>query len=297
MRLGLCLDPRRPWSDARRLAQLVDDAGWSTVYVCDHFLPVDGAVDPAVPLHEAWTSLSVLAGATQRIRLGTLVLGAGYRHPAVVANMAATLDRISGGRLVLGLGAGWQPNEHAEYGISLLDPAQRCDRFAESCEVIDGLLNGEPPLTFVGAYYRLDAARCGTAPVQARVPILIGGSGEQRILPIVARFADAWHWWADPEAFAAKSAVLADRCAEIGRDPQTVQRLTGQVVHVSDGGPVPDCVEPGSDVVGSVDEVVAQLVEYERAGVDEFVVRDHGGMTLDAMAATVTALSARLIDS
>jgi F420-dependent oxidoreductase-like protein len=297
MRLGICLDPRRPWSDARRLAQQVDDDGWASVYVCDHFLPVDGAVDASVPLHEAWTSLTALAAATRHIRLGTLVLGAAYRHPAVVANMAASLDRISDGRLVLGLGAGWQTNEHAEYGIPLLDTAQRCDRFAESCEVIDALLHRGAPVTFAGDYYTLRDARCGTVPRQSRVPLLIGGGGEQRILRIAARYADAWHVWGAPDAFAAKSAVLDQRCGEIGRDPSRIQRLTGQVVFVHEGGAIPSFLDPTEDVVGDLDQVAAQLAAYEQAGVDEFIVRDHSGTPLDAMLATVTALGSRFSDS
>jgi F420-dependent oxidoreductase-like protein len=290
MRLAICLDPRRPWVDAVRLAQAADGAGFVTVYVPDHFLPVDAVLDPPVPMREAWTSLSALAMATARIRLGTLVLGAAYRHPAVVANMAATLDQVSGGRLVLGLGAGWQPNEHDEYGIRLLEPTQRCDRFAESCHVVEGLLNSRSPLTFRGEYYSLADARCGAAPVQTRVPLLIGGGGEQRILRIAARYADAWHFWATPQLFAAKSSVFDQRCAELGRDPSTVQRLTGQVVHVLDEYPTPECVDPETDVVGHLDDVAQQLSGYQRVGVDEFIVRDHGGIPVDAMLTTITAL-------
>jgi alkanesulfonate monooxygenase SsuD/methylene tetrahydromethanopterin reductase-like flavin-dependent oxidoreductase (luciferase family) len=294
VQLSLCLDPRRPWSHAVRLAQLVDGLGWSTVYVPDHFLPVDGGVDPAVALQEAWTSLSALSAATTRVRLATLVLGAAYRHPAVVANMAATLDRISSGRLVLGLGAGWQPNEHEQYGIPLLPPAQRCDRFAESCAVIDGLLH-HSPFTFDGDYYWIDGAHCGRSAQQPRVPLLIGGGGEHRILRIAARYADAWHWWATPSEFAAKSAVLDARCAEIDRDPSSIRRVTGQVLHVI--GPdesvddLPAALDPSDDVVGGIDEVRAELRAYRDVGVDEFIVRDHGALDVDAMSATVTALS------
>jgi alkanesulfonate monooxygenase SsuD/methylene tetrahydromethanopterin reductase-like flavin-dependent oxidoreductase (luciferase family) len=290
MHLGLCLDPRRSWRDQEALARQVDEAGWQTLYVCDHFYPADSAPTDAVAVSEAWTTLSAIAVVTTGVRLGTLVLGAAFRHPAVVANMAATLDRRCDGRLVLGMGAGWQPNEHAAYGLELLDPTRRLDRFAEFCEVIDGLLHA-PPVTFHGQYYSVTDARCGSRPVQPRVPLLVGGGGEQRTLRIAARFADLWHHWATPESFNAKSRVLDRRCGEIGRDPAEVGRLTGQVVHVTSGSEVPDWLDPNEDVVGPVDVVADQLSVYANAGVDEFIVRDHSALSLESMQATVAALT------
>jgi alkanesulfonate monooxygenase SsuD/methylene tetrahydromethanopterin reductase-like flavin-dependent oxidoreductase (luciferase family) len=224
------------------------------------------------PMLEAWSVLTGLAMATTTVELGTLVLGMTYRHPCIVANMAATLDHVSGGRLVLGLGAGWQVNEHVAYGIPLPEVGARLSQFAEACAIIRGMLRGESP-TVDGQHYRTVEARCEPLPVQARLPILIGGGGERRTLRIVARFADEWHAWATPAEFRHKNAVLDQHCADIGRDPSSVRRLTGQAVRITAHEPRPS-FDTGSDVVGLPVSVAAQLDEYERSGVDEFIVRD-----------------------
>ena len=134
MLIGVCVDPGRPWDEVRVLAEVADEAALATVYAVDHFMAYGpaGGTAPSAPVLEGWTTLTALAALTRRIRLGTLVLGATYRHPAVVANMAATLDQLSGGRLTLGLGAGWQQNEHTAYGIDLPPVRERLDRFEES---------------------------------------------------------------------------------------------------------------------------------------------------------------------
>ena len=198
MKLSLCLDPGRPWSEARAMARQVDEAGWHAVYQCDHFMPhdVDG-LPRAGDVSECWTTLSALAAITTRVRLGSLVLGNTYRHPAVVAGMAATLDRISEGRVVLGIGAGWQPNEHAAFGIPLPEPAERIDALDEACTVLRMLLD-DGHCTFSGATYQLRDAICEPRPVQDRLSLLVGGGGERRTMKVAARHADVWHCWADP---------------------------------------------------------------------------------------------------
>src|SRR5215471_11525320 len=232
MRMSLCIDPGRSWTQVLALAQRVDSAGWHAVYVSDHFMPHDPAGRAADgPVLECWTVLAALAAQTATVRLGSLVLGNSYRHPAVVANMAATLDQVSGGRLLLGLGAGSQPNEHHAYGIELLSPSERISRFAEGVEVIASLLRSEH-VTFRGSYYSLDAARCEPTSLQRPLPLLVGGAGERRSIPLAARFADAWHAWTTPEQFRHKSRVLDAACAAVGRDPADVRRLTGQVLLV-----------------------------------------------------------------
>ena len=154
------------------------------------------------------------------------MLGGTYRHPAVVANMVAALDHVSGGRAIAGLGAGWQVNEHAAYGIDRLSVKDRSDRFEESVHVVASLLR-EPRTTYDGRYFQLTDAPNQPAPVQDRLPVLVAGGGEQRTLRTVARYADVWHTWGTPESFAAKSAVLDERCAEAGRDPGEIRRATG----------------------------------------------------------------------
>ena len=268
--VSVVLDLARPWRDVVDLARMADDVGVHTVYVPDHFMQHDG--DDAVsdgPMLEVWTVLTGLATVTERVRLGTLVLGAGYRHPAVVANMAATLDHVCGGRLTLGLGAGWQANEHRAYGIDLPPAAERSDRFEEHTQAIHSLLRRDRT-TLAGTYVTLTAAPCRPAPLQDPLPILVGGGGERRTLRIAATYADAWHTWATPEELAAKSAVLDAHCADVGRDPSEIRRVGGRWVDDLD--------------------VAVHLVSY--AGVaDEVVLIDHRdrpvGETVDLLRAAV----------
>jgi F420-dependent oxidoreductase-like protein len=194
------------------------ESGWTF----DHFYPILKA-DPAGPCLEGWITLTALAQATRRLRMGTLVTGIHYRHPAVLANMAAALDIVSGGRLELGIGAGWNEQESGAYGIELGTPKQRSDRFEEACEVITGLLTQETT-TFKGSYYELTDARCNPKPVQQpHPPICIGGSGEKRTLRTAARFAQHWNFvGGTPEQFSQKRDVLYQHCADLGRDPAEI---------------------------------------------------------------------------
>jgi len=172
---------------------------------------------------EGWITLTALAQATTRLHMGTLVTGIHYRHPAILANMATTLDIVSGGRLELGIGAGWNEEESGAYGIELGTPAQRSDRFEEACELIVGLLTQETT-TFQGRYYQLSGARNEPKPVQRpHPPICIGGSGERRTLRTAARFAQHWNFvGGTPEEFARKRDVLHEHCEDLGRDPAEI---------------------------------------------------------------------------
>src|SRR5947208_10321677 len=199
----------------------VFESGWTF----DHFYPIFS--DPDGPCMEGWTTLTALAQATRRLRVGVLVTGNVYRHPAVLANMAATLDVISGGRLELGIGAGWNEEECSAYGIDLPPLRERFDRFDEACEVIVSLLSNETT-DFAGRHYRLTAARCEPKPVQRpHPPICIGGGGEQRTLRAVARWAQHWNIpGGGPEVFKHKRDVLHRHCADIGRDPSEITTST-----------------------------------------------------------------------
>jgi F420-dependent oxidoreductase-like protein len=210
------------WADMLAVWQAADDmevfeSGWTF----DHFYPIFS--DPTGPCLEGWTTLVALAQATRRVRLGTLVTGIHYRHPAVLANMTATADIISGGRLELGIGAGWNEEESGAYGIELGTPKQRSDRFEEACEVLVGLLTQETT-TFKGEYYQLADARNEPKGVQQpHPPICIGGSGERRTLRTAARFAQHWNFvGGPPEEFARKREVLHAHCHDLGRDPAEI---------------------------------------------------------------------------
>ncbi|MCI2416567.1 LLM class F420-dependent oxidoreductase [Saccharopolyspora sp. K220] len=205
------------WKEADRIELF--ESGW----LFDHFYPIgsggDREPDPSEPCLEGWSMLAALAQATSRLRLGTLVTGIHYRHPAVLANMAATIDIISGGRLEIGIGAGWNKQESGAYGIELGGPRERSDRFEEACQVLIGLLS-QPTTDFQGTYYRLTDARCEPKAIQRpHPPLTIGGSGEQRTLRTVARYAQHWNFVAGtPEEFARKRDVLHGHCQDVGRD-------------------------------------------------------------------------------
>src|SRR5215469_1093314 len=192
-------------------------------WLFDHFVPLSG--DQSGPCLEGWTLLSALAAQTERLRVGVMVTGNTYRHPAILANMGATVDIISGGRLDFGIGAGWNELEHTSYNIPLYAPAERIHRLAEACEVIR-LLWVEPIANFAGEYYQLKEARCEPKPVQKpHPPFVIGGSGERLTLRVVAQFATVWNFAGGPvEEFSRLSSVLDQHCAAVGRDPSAIAR-------------------------------------------------------------------------
>ncbi len=192
-------------------------------WLFDHFYPLSG--DTSGPCLEGWTLLSAFAALTKRLRVGIMVLGNTYRHPAVLANMGATLDIISQGRLDFGIGAGWNEQEHTAYDIPLYTTGERIRRLGEACEVIK-LLWTEDVANFDGRYYHLKDAYCSPKPVQKPYPpFVIGGGGEQLTLRIVAKYASIWNMAGGPvEVFKHKSEVLDGHCAAIGRDPATIAR-------------------------------------------------------------------------
>ena len=278
MRVSLCLDPGRSWPHVVALAQRADLAGWHAVYVCDHFMPNDPAGRPLPgPMMECWMILAALAERTATVALGSLVLGNTYRHPAVVADMAATLDQISRGRLVLGIGTGWQPNEHAAYGIPL--PALR-DRIAaldEACAVIRSRLNQYPSAD--GRTSCRSREEPGDPKPAARLPLLVAGGG-RGILKVAARHADVWHTWADPAEFARKNAVLDVFGQEAGRRPADIVRACGGSVTVRTSRNSPLAASE-SDVQGTPHEVLSQLLAFRDAGAGEFIVRDDAHVPLE----------------
>ncbi|MGC4191750.1 MAG: TIGR03560 family F420-dependent LLM class oxidoreductase [Thermomicrobiales bacterium] len=191
-------------------------------WLFDHFSPIQGDLDG--PCFEGWTLLSALAAQTSRIRLGLMVAGNTYRHPAVHAHMAATVDVISNGRLDFGVGAGWNEYEHQSMGIPLYAPGERIRRLGEACEITKRLFT-QHLTDFDGRYYQLSQARCEPKPIQKPYPpFVIGGGGEQLTLRVVAQYADIWNFTGgDVETFQHKVGILRDHCAAVGRDPSEIE--------------------------------------------------------------------------
>lgn len=217
------------WPEILSLWQEIDTLGYDTAWVFDHFLPIFS--DPTGPCLEAWTALSALAIATRKVRLGVMVTGNTYRHPAVLAKMATTVDIISGGRLILGIGAGWFEQEHQEYGIPFHTTGGRLRRLEEAVEIIKQLWTDERA-NFSGRYHQLRNASFKPKPLQQpHPPIMIGASGENMALGIVARHAQMWNSFGTPEVFRHKIERLNDHCDRAGRDPATIEKsvlLSGQ---------------------------------------------------------------------
>jgi F420-dependent oxidoreductase-like protein len=210
------------WSELLVLWREVDDLGYDSAWGFDHFLPIFS--DPTGPCFEGWTALAALAMVTRRIRLGLMVTGNTYRHPAVLAKMAATVDIISGGRLIFGLGAGWFELEHQEFGIPFHTTAGRLSRLDESLQVIKQLWT-QDPANFSGRHFKLENASFNPKPLQKpHPPILVGAGGEKIGLQLVAQHAQIWNSFGTPEIFRTKIARLEQHCGRIGRDPATIEK-------------------------------------------------------------------------
>ena len=267
----------QPWSDVLEVARHAEATGWDGLYAADHFMG-DGeqAGRPVTPMLEATAVLAGLAQATERLRLGSLVFGITYRHPAVLAKWAATVDHVSGGRLLLGVGAGWQENEHEQYGIELGTLGERIDRLVEALDVLTGLLR-TPTTTVHGEHFHVTDAVAEPKPVQDPLPLLIGAKGD-RMLGVVARYADEWNAWGLPDHIAQRSSVLAARCADIGRDPASIAHSCQALWFFHDDQAKADAlverVAPRPAIGGSLDRLTDVVGGWADAGVGEVIVPD-----------------------
>ena len=275
MQFSLWPNPTQPYQDVLELARHAEATGWDGFWYADHFMP--NAPDTSTPWPEAWMTLAGVGALVPRLRLGTLVTGNTYRHPAVLAKMAATLDHMTGGRVVLGLGSGWQENEHRQYGIPFYTVKERLQRLEEACAVIKALFS-ETKAQFAGHFYQLEDASLEPKPVQRPLPLLIGGGGEQRTLRITARFADAWNVWGDVATLRHKMEILDGHCADLGRDPKSIRRTAVALLFMSEDNQFLERMRntdlPQPAVIGTPEEVRETLDGYESAGVDEFIVPD-----------------------
>jgi F420-dependent oxidoreductase-like protein len=250
----------------------IETLGFEWISIWDHFYAADGSGDPHCL--EAITSHAALAAATTKVTCGSLVYSAGYRHPAVLANAMATLDQIANGRVVLGLGAGWLKHEYDAYGMHYGKPGERLRMLSEYIQCVRGLLT-QDSTTFAGEFFTLTDAKCEPKPVQARLPIWVGGGGEKVTLRITAQFADGWNApFIAPEDWAHKANVLDEHCAAVGRDPKEITKTVNVGMAFTDEelkrqfGPMANFVKPGV-LSGSVQEMVDKVSAYVTAGAEQ----------------------------
>jgi len=277
MRLSLWTNLAQPFASVVEVARHAEATGWDGVYVADHFMGDGGGFGQVeAPMLEATATLAALATATDRVRLGSLVLSATYRHPAVLAAWASTVDHASEGRLLLGLGAGWQENEHEQYGLVLGSPGERISRFDEYCTAVNGLLR-QHTTDLDGSWYQLTKAINEPKPVQTPLPLLIGGKGD-RMLGLVARHADEWNHWSAPDTYPERAAALDAACERLDRDPSTIARSTQALVFLTDdrdrAAQFVAGAAPRAAVAGPAEVFAEALATWADHGVDEVIVPD-----------------------
>jgi F420-dependent oxidoreductase-like protein len=283
IRFGIHSGPQNTtYEDYRDLWLRAEELGYEWVSDFDHFYPIFS--DPTGPQFEGLTLLSAMAAQTSRLRCAVLVLGVTYRHPAVVAKMAATIDHVSGGRLELGMGAAWFELEHEQYGIPFPRIGVRMDMLDEACRIMRSLWTQETT-TFEGKHYQLKDARLEPKPVQEHLPLVIGGAGERRTLRIVAEHGDIWNtFYGDLDQYRHLLDVLGGHCGDVGRDPADVRKsLTFRAVLDEDegearrraaalyGDPPPEPVR-SMLIVGTPEQAVEQLRPYAELGVGDFLL-------------------------
>jgi F420-dependent oxidoreductase-like protein len=271
--------------ELRALWSRIEDLGFDWISIWDHFYSADFN---GYECHEAVACHAALACHTSKVRVGSLVYCAGYRHPAVLANAITTIDHLSGGRADLGLGAGWAFNEYGAYGIPFPSAGERLDLLEESVQAIRGLLRQEVT-DFAGKHVTLTEARCEPKPLQAELPIWVGGSGEKRTLRIAAKYADGWNVpFVSPDTVAHKRTVLADHCASVGRDPGEIRTAVNVGLCPDDDalraqfGSLAEGVRPGV-LMGSPDQLVQRIGEYVEAGADQINIAMRAPWQLDLL--------------
>jgi alkanesulfonate monooxygenase SsuD/methylene tetrahydromethanopterin reductase-like flavin-dependent oxidoreductase (luciferase family) len=283
------------WPSLAAVALRVDELGFASLWSNDHFFPAAGAAAaaedaPPGPFLEGWITLAGFALVTRRVQLGVLVSGAGYRNVGLVVKQATAVDHLSGGRAMLGLGAGWHPRDHAAFGFGLPPIGVRLDRLEAQAAAARSLLDGET-VTVDGPHVRLDRAVNLPPPVRGRMPLVIGGSGERRTLRIVARHADWWNGEGDVATWARRNRVLDEHCAREGRNPAAIRRTVGlppasiratrpQAIRAlaarleanGIGGVEAAAIAADSPLVGTRDDVMATLAAYGEAGAAEALI-------------------------
>lgn len=254
---GVCTDPNLPWTEHLEQWLYFEELGFASAWDCDHYQQPSR---PNGPYFEGWTLLAALAAKTSRIRIGVLVTSNTFRHPALLAKVAVTVDHISNGRLELGLGAGWFKPEHDNFGLEFPEAAGLVDRFREAVELIDMMLRHDVS-TYEGRYYRLQNAPCRPGPIQQPRPPLTLGAHRSRMLRIVAQHADRWSSHGSVDEIRERNELLNQHCAAIGRDPTSIIRSLYAWATVLPADPW-----------SSVDAFLDMVGQYSEVGINEFIV-------------------------
>jgi len=267
------------------IAQAAEGAGFDSVWVMDHYYQIPNVGPRTDPMLEAYTLLGALAASTKTVSLGTMVTGVTYRNPALLAKQVTTLDVVSGGRAILGIGAAWNEDEHAGYGFDFPPIGERMSRLEEALQICRAMFT-EPAPSFTGRYYRIREALDAPRPIRPEgIPILVGGGGERRTLKLVAQYADACNLFGDVDTVRHKLDVLGRHCEAVGRDPaditktrlgtlviaETVQKAQDKVTALARArGLDPDGLR-AFVIAGDPDSVVEQVGDYLEAGLDGLV--------------------------
>jgi len=277
MKFSLWTSNTRPWAEMVELATYADLNGWHSLWYADHFMSQTADDTPGSdPALECWSILAAIAATVPRLRLTSMVSPVTIHHPVVLAKRVATVDQISGGRVVFGLGAGWQVNEHAGYGFNLPAPGERVTHFIEALQVIRHLIDDERA-TFAGRWYTLTDAPFEPKPVQSPLPILVG-TGSPRMLRATATYANEWNTWGDPDLVRARTADFTAACETVDRDPATIRRSAQAMVFFADDDATRDKLlaraPEGRSLVGNSAQIVDLLGGYVEQGLDEFALPD-----------------------
>ncbi len=257
VRFGIVTDQNLPWATLVERWRLFEALGFDSAWDCDHFIQPSR---PTGPYFEAWTLLAGLAAVTSRIRIGVLVSSNTFRHPSLLAKEAMTVDHISNGRLDVGFGAGWYEPEHPMFGLEFPSPATLVGRYREAVEVLDQLLRNDTS-SYQGAFYQLKEATMRPRPVQLPRPPFVLAAHKQKMLRIVAEYADTWYSFGTVEEMRARNQILDEQCAQIGRDPKAIVRsLYGWATMMP--------TDPWAST-GAFEDMVGR---YAEAGVNEFLI-------------------------
>ena len=269
--------PERSWSDVRDLAVYADTNHWYSLWYADHFMPNhEGSATQDGNVYECWSMIAAIAAVTERLRVGSLVSPTTFRHPTILANTAATIDQISRGRLTLGIGAGWQVNEHLAYGVDLLEGKDRVDRFEEAIQIIKSMLT-DNRTSFAGQHFSITEAPCQPQPVQTPLPIMVG-TGGPRMSKITARFADEWNTWGHVSTATERVTTFAQACRAVDRDWDDIHKSVQAMFFLVDDQDTIEKIRKVApndrSIIGSNEYIIDQIGQLIGLGFDEIIFPD-----------------------